>query len=113
MSRKNWYFSILVAAIVIVVAGFALHISLITQTARSLAKMAIDWRLALSAVVCALIFTKHKKYWWMMVICAVVVAVAIQAYFYHLDSVRPIVLRSTAFLIVVYVTDYLRLLLRR
>lgn len=113
MSRKNWYFSILVTAIAVAAAGFLLHIPLIVKNVRSLAEMVADWRLALPAVVCALLFTKHKKYWWVMAICAVVAAVAIQAYFYRLGSVWPIVLRSAAFLIVVYITDYLRLLLRR
>jgi len=113
MSRKNWYFTILITAIIIIAAGFILHIPLITKTVHSLAKMIIDWRVAVPAIICALVFTKHKSYWVMLLICAVVVAVAIQAYFYHLGSVRPVVLRTAAFLIVAYAVDYLRVVLRR
>lgn len=113
MSRKNWYFSLLITALVVIAVGFILHIPFIMRTTRSIAKMVVDWRLVVPAVVCALVLTKHKSYWLIMLGCAVVTAVVIQLYFYHLHGLRPLLLRTAAFMTVAYAVDYARLLLRR
>lgn len=114
MSRRNLYFGICIGLIILIIASLMLNIRFVTQNLEIMQKMMFDWRLLISAVILAFVFSKSKNYWLMMIGCAFVVAIIIQVVFYGLKAgLLTILLRAIVFLFVVYVIDYMRLIFKR
>ena len=115
MTKKSTYFSILVAAVIIAVAGVLLNIRPIVQVLDTMRDMVNEWPIWVLAVVCGIVFTKSKHYWLSILACAVVVTLGAQIYFSgsmsNLDLYRACV-RGFGFLGIVFIVDYIRFIFK-
>lgn len=116
MSRKKLYFTILIAALIVIAAGILLNIKPIAVTIGLMKGMIDEWQIWASAVVCAFIFSRYKHYWLIMLVCAFVTAMVIQVFFFTpLISVDfyTVCVRALLFICIVFGIDYLRLIFKR
>lgn len=114
MSKKNWYFAVLIAAVVIVVLASMFNISSITVNVAKIKTLVMDLRIVIPAVICAFVFTKYNPYWMVMGLCALVVSASLQAYYGNIRLGNDIIfLRAVAFLVIVYIVDYARVVISR
>ena len=115
MTKKSTYFSILVTAIIIAVAGVLLNIKPIVSVLDTMRDMFNEWPIWVLAVICGIVFAKFKHYWGSILICAIVVALGSQIYFSgspsNLDLYRACV-RGFSFLGIVFIVDYIRFIFK-
>lgn len=116
MSRKNLYFTILIAALAIIAAGILFNIKPIAVTVGLMKGMIDEWQIWASAIICAFVFSRCKHYWLVMLACAFVTSVIIQMFFFTpLISVDfyTVCVRALLFMCIVFGVDYLRLIFKR
>lgn len=113
MKKRNIYLYILISAVAIILFGFLLEISLIKDTSRSTFNSAINPWIAASAAICAFLFINKKHYWFIMLGCAIIISIALQFLVFKASgiSINLILIRSLAFLSIVYILNYLKLLI--
>ena len=116
MSRKKLYPMILIAALVIVAAGFLFNIKPIAVTLGLMKGMIDEWPIWLSAIICAFIFSSYKYYWPIMIVCGFCASIIYQVYFFtpliHVDF-YTVCVRAFLFLCIIFLIDWLRLFFKR
>lgn len=116
MSRKKLYFTILIAALILVAAAFLLNIKPIAVTLGVMRGMINEWPVWISAVICAFVFSKFKNYWLVMLVCAFATSCAVQAFLFSpliKAGFYTISVRALLFMCIVFIIDYLRLIFKR
>ena len=109
MSKKQTYLYILAAGIILILAGFFMHISLIT-----IGKMVANPLVFGPAAVCAFIFMGNGRYWLINLACALIASLIIQYFVIgHGAGIYTILYRAAAFLIVVYFLNLLKIILAK
>ena len=78
MSKKQTYLYILAAGIILILAGFFMHISLITSAYHTIGKMVANPLVFGPAAVCAFIFMGNGRYWLINLACALIASLIIQ-----------------------------------
>ncbi len=114
MSKKSAYISILIATSLIIAAGFVFNIAFVkTLTYGTLSKLS-EMYLAIGAAVCAFIFMGSKRYWLYNIVAAVILALFLQMFLYGGSvTLMPLLSRILAFLSIVYVLNFIKLLVNK
>ena len=114
MSKKQTYLYILAAGIILILAGFFMHISLITSAYHTIGKMVTNPLVFGPAAVCAFIFMGNGRYWLINLACALIASLIIQYFVIgHGAGIYTILYRAAAFLIVVYFLNLLKIILAK
>ena len=114
MSKKQTYLYILAAGIILILAGFFIHISLITSAYHTIGKMVANPLVFGPAAVCAFIFMGNGRYWLINLACALIASLIIQYFVIgHGAGIYTILYRAAAFLIVVYCLNLLKIILAK
>ena len=105
MSKKQTYLYILAAGIILILAGFFMHISLITSAYHTIGKMVSN----------PLVFGPAAgRYWLINLACALIASLIIQYFVIgHGAGIYTILYRAAAFLIVVYFLNLLKIILAK
>ena len=111
MSKKQTYLYILAAGIILILAGFFMHISLITSAYHTIGKMVTNPLVFGPAAVCAFIFMGNGRYWLINLACALIASLIIQ--YFVIAGIYTILYRAAAFLIVVYFLNLLKIILAK
>ena len=114
MSKKQTYLYIFAAGIILILAGFFMHISLITSAYHTIGKMVANPLVFGPAAVCAFIFMGNGRYWLINLACALIASLIIQYFVIgHGAGIYTILYRAAAFLIVVYFLNLLKIILAK
>lgn len=112
--QKQTYLYILAAGIILILAGFFMHISLITSAYHTIGKMVANPLVFGPAAVCAFIFMGNGRYWLINLACALIASLIIQYFVIgHGAGIYTILYRAAAFLIVVYFLNLLKTILAK
>lgn len=113
MSKKQTYLYILAAGIILILAGFFMHISLITSAYHTIGKMVANPLVFGPAAVCAFIFMGNGRYW-LINPCLRTDCIFNYPYFVLAGAgIYTILYRAAAFLIVVYFLNLLKIILAK
>ena len=88
MSKKQTYLYILAAGIILILAGFFMHISLITSAYHTIGKMVANPLVFGPAAVCAFIFMGNGRYWLINLACALIASLIIQYFVIGAEQCR-------------------------
>lgn len=114
MSKKQTYLYILAAGIILILAGFFMHIHVITSAYHVTSKMVANPLVFGPAAVCAFIFMGNSRYWLINLCCALVASLVIQYFIIkHGAGIYTILYRALAFLVVVYFLNLLKVILTK
>lgn len=112
MSKKDTYFYILAAAIIIIAIGFFMKIGEIQHITNETIAMLHNPVLVIAAAVCAFIFITTGSYWLIMLGCAIAASLAVQyLQIGHGAGLFTIAVRAFAFLVVVYLLNLIKVVL--
>lgn len=111
MRKKQTYIYTLIAVAIVILAGFILNIPQIkTSTMSILGQVSNPW-IAVAAAISAFIFMGNKNYWLINAGTAIVVAILIQYLVIgHGIGLVAILYKATAFLVIVYILNLIRLI---
>ena len=113
MRNKKTYFAVLVILAAMILVGMLMNVPYISNWVRSLQGMTTDWRVAVAAIICALVCARYNNFWTVMLGCALVVAVIVQFIFFGSNiDLYAVAIRMVWFLIVAYLVDYSRMILK-
>lgn len=114
MSKKQSYLYILAAIIILVLAGYFMHISFISAATHTTAKMMANPLVFGPAAVCAFIFMGNSRYWLINFGCAIAASLIVQYFVIgHGAGLYTILYRALAFLIIVYLLNLLKVILNK
>lgn len=114
MSKTKSYFTITIAAIIAIAAGFVFEIGAITSFTYKCLSYAKENVLSVSAAVCAFIFLGNKNYWLIIAACAVVAALLIQ--FVVIGGSAGLIslaARAVTFMAIVFLMNFVKLLINK
>lgn len=114
MSKRQVYYYTFAAAIIVLLAGFFMHISAITGLAHSTAAMMQNPLVFGPAAICAFIFMGNNNYWLINLGCALAASLIIQYFVIgHGAGLYTIMVRAFAFLIVVYILNLIKVFINK
>ena len=114
MSKTKSYFTILAATAIIIAAGYIMNIAAVKSFTAQCFAFAGQNILSVSAAVCAFVFLGNKNYWLIMFGCAVAAAVVIQFVIVgHGAGIITLAARAVTFLAVVFLMNFVKLLINR
>lgn len=112
MKKSKAYFYILIIALVIILAGFLLHIPFIKSlTHGTLHALESSWIAAIAAI-CSFIFLGNRHYWLFLLACAILTGLLLPLIGgHHTLSAFKILVSGLAFMTVAYTLNYIRLII--
>ena len=114
MSKTKSYFTILIAAILIIAAGYIMNIGTIKHFTGLCLSFAGNNVLAVSAAVCAFIFLGNKNYWFVIAGCAIAAALIIQFVIVgHGAGLVTILARIVTFMAIVFLMNLIKLIINK
>ena len=111
MKKSTAYFSILIITLAIVLIGYLVPVGSIKHFAHAAFHAAFNPWIAASAAVCAFIFLNNKHYWLINIACAFIIAIAFVLIHKGGLGVFSILSKAVAFVYIVYILNYIRLIL--
>lgn len=114
MSKTKTYLYTIAIAAVIIALGFIVPIAPV----KSFCMMCFGFMqqniLIGAAAICAFVFLGNKNYWFIIIGCAIITALVIQfAIVGHNAGIMTWAARITAFLVIVYLMNFVRLLINK
>ena len=114
MSKKQIYLTLLLAGLIVIGTGYLMHITAITSAVNQIKPLITTPAILGSAALCAFIFTETSQYWLINLGCAIITAVAIQFIEVgHLTGMYILIYRASAFLLVVYFLNLLKIIINK
>lgn len=114
MNKTKTYFTVLIAAVIIVAAGYIMNIGQIKSFVSLCLNCAGNNILATSAAVCAFIFLGNKNYWFVLSGCAVVAALLLQFVINgHGAGITVTLAQITTFLSIAFLMNLIKLVINK
>lgn len=111
MKKSTAYFSILLITLAVVLVGYLVPVGSIKHFAHGAFHAAFNPWIAISAAACAFIFINNQHYWLINIACGVIAAIVVLLLHKSGLGVMNILIRATAFVYIVYILNYIRLII--
>ena len=113
MKKSTAYFSILLITLAIVLIGYIVPVGSIKHFAHGVFHAAFNPLIAISAAACAFIFLNSGHYWLINSACGFIAAIVVLLLHKSGLGVMSILIRATAFVYIVYILNYIRLIISK
>ena len=113
MSKKKTYFSILIAAVVIIALAYLLNIGQLKSFLNSCAHYASNNWLSTTAAVCAFVFLGNRNYWLLMLGCALATAIILQLIKMSGLGLMATLAMIISFVAIVFVMNLIKLVINK
>ena len=114
MSKTKSYFTILIAALVVIAIGFIMNINMIKSFVVMCFNFAGNNIQSVTAAVCAFIFLGNKNYWLIMLGCAIITALVVQIVVMGQSAgILILAARTATFMAIVFLMNFAKLLINK
>lgn len=114
MSKTKSYFTILIAALVVIAIGFIMNINMIKSFVVMCFNFAGNNIQSITAAVCAFIFLGNKNYWLIMLGCAIITALVVQIVVMGQSAgILILAARTVTFMAIVFLMNFAKLLINK
>ena len=111
MTKKNWYFLVMVFVLALVAVGFIMNVPIIKKGVDRIFIFAMKPEIFVPSAIFTFIFIDNKRFWLFMLGLAVITALVIQyGIIGKSGSLFTISMRATAFLLIAYLLSFAKLI---